>query len=103
MSTDSSTSSGAWPDRRTVWRWHFYAGLFCAPFVAVLAASGAVYLFKAELEQWIDRDVDRAAAIGSPGGGDVTAAGQVAAALAAVPGATLKAYELPPPAGGGNS
>ena len=45
----------SWPDYRTVWRWHFYAGLFCSPFVVVLALSGSLYLFKPQVEAWIDR------------------------------------------------
>ncbi len=28
------------------WRWHFYAGLFVAPFMILLALTGIVYLFK---------------------------------------------------------
>jgi uncharacterized iron-regulated membrane protein len=80
-----------WPDYRAVWRWHFYAGLFCIPFVVVLAISGSIYLFKTEIESWIDRPYDRLEVNGHP----ATAADQVRAALAAVPGSTLDAYELP--------
>ncbi|RYY51963.1 MAG: PepSY domain-containing protein, partial [Comamonadaceae bacterium] len=29
---------------RRVWRWHFYAGLVCLPFLALLALTGALYL-----------------------------------------------------------
>lgn len=35
---------------RTVWRWHFYAGLFVIPFMVVLAATGIIYLFKPQLD-----------------------------------------------------
>lgn len=35
---------------RRVWRWHFYAGLVCLPFLALLAVTGAVYLFKDPIE-----------------------------------------------------
>ena len=28
------------------WRWHFYAGLFVAPFMVMLALTGIIYLFK---------------------------------------------------------
>ena len=35
-----------WPQYRTVWRWHMLAGLFCLPFVAFLALTGTIYLFK---------------------------------------------------------
>ena len=101
MPSIPSSSRSAWPDHRTVWRWHFYAGLFCAPFVIVLAASGTIYLFKTEVEAWIDRDVDRLAMVDTLPGGDATAAGKSAAALAAVPGSTLKSLELPGQAPGG--
>lgn len=40
---------------RAVWRWHFYAGLFCIPLVITLAISGAIYLFKPQFERWADR------------------------------------------------
>ncbi len=32
------------------WRWHFYAGLFVAPFMALLALTGIIYLFKPQLD-----------------------------------------------------
>lgn len=35
---------------RVIWRWHFYAGLFVAPVLIVMAATGALYIFKDELE-----------------------------------------------------
>jgi uncharacterized iron-regulated membrane protein len=76
---------------RTLWRWHFYAGLFCIPFVVLLALTGAVYLFKPQLETLADRDVQGLQLAGQP----ASARRQVEAALAAVPGARLQAYELP--------
>ncbi|WP_228275622.1 PepSY-associated TM helix domain-containing protein [Gracilibacillus oryzae] len=33
-----------------VWRWHFYAGLIFAPFLIILAVTGAIYLFKPQIE-----------------------------------------------------
>ena len=48
----------SWPDYRAVWRWHFYASLFCIPFVIVLAASGSIYLFKPQIEAWNERPYD---------------------------------------------
>ncbi|WP_347302155.1 PepSY domain-containing protein [Croceibacterium sp. TMG7-5b_MA50] len=42
----------------TVWRWHFYAGLFAAPFILWLSATGAIYLFKPQIEAWLDRPYD---------------------------------------------
>ncbi|HEY8064314.1 MAG TPA: PepSY domain-containing protein [Methylosinus sp.] len=75
---------------RTVWRWHFYAGLFCLPFVLVLSLSGAVYLFKPQLDAWLDRPYDHLALAGAPQSLDA----QVAAAQAALPDARLTSLEL---------
>ncbi|HVW70312.1 MAG TPA: PepSY domain-containing protein [Steroidobacteraceae bacterium] len=80
-----------WPDHRTVWRWHFYAGVLCIPFVLWLAATGSVYLFKPQIDAWLDRPCDNLTVDGPP----ASASAQVGAALAAVPGAVLNAYELP--------
>lgn len=35
---------------RTVWRWHFYVGLFVIPFMLILATTGIIYLFKPQLD-----------------------------------------------------
>jgi uncharacterized iron-regulated membrane protein len=39
-----------------VWRWHFYAGLYVAPFMLVLAVTGLVQLSKGHLDQWLYAD-----------------------------------------------
>ncbi len=36
---------------RAVWRWHFYAGLLCLPFLILLSVTGSVYLFKDEINR----------------------------------------------------
>jgi uncharacterized iron-regulated membrane protein len=77
-------------DQRTVWRWHFYAGLFCIPFVLWLAVTGTIFLFKPQIERLLDRPYDHLSI-----GQRATVNAQVQAALAAVPGSTLDAYELP--------
>ncbi|MFZ3006752.1 MAG: PepSY domain-containing protein [Phenylobacterium sp.] len=77
-------------DHRAIWRWHFYAGLFCVPFVVILAITGSIYLFKPQVEAWLDRPYDHLALTGAPARPEA----QVAAALAAVPGSTLKTYEV---------
>jgi uncharacterized iron-regulated membrane protein len=91
IETEQSTASKPWPDYRAVWRWHFYAGLFCIPFVIVMASSGSIYLFKPQIESWIDGNYDNLAIKDHP----ASAADQIRAALAAVPGSTLSAYEVP--------
>lgn len=44
---------------RAVWRWHFYAGLITLPFLILLAVTGGLYLFRAEIDGLIHRDVKR--------------------------------------------
>jgi uncharacterized iron-regulated membrane protein len=70
-------------DYRTVWRWHFYAGLFCIPFVLWLSVTGTIFLFHPQIQHWLDRPYDHLS-ITQP----ETANAQVKAALAAVPGST---------------
>lgn len=43
---------GAKSRHAAVWRWHFYAGLYTAPFLVVLAITGLLMLFGDELERW---------------------------------------------------
>jgi len=43
---------------RAIWRWHFFAGLLVLPFLLVLATTGALYLFKDELDAAIYRAWD---------------------------------------------
>jgi uncharacterized iron-regulated membrane protein len=35
-----------------VWRWHFYAGLYVAPFLMLLAITGLLMLAEGPLERW---------------------------------------------------
>lgn len=67
---------------RAVWRWHFYAGLFVLPVLMLMALTGALYLFKPEIEaaaygrmtrieprdQWTSPDLWTAAAQAVAGG-----------------------------------
>ena len=76
---------------RALWRWHFHAGLFCIPFVMILALTGSIYLFKPQLDALADRDVDSLAISGHPATGEA----QIAAALASLPGSKLFVYEIP--------
>ncbi|MEG1039433.1 MAG: PepSY domain-containing protein [Pseudomonas sp.] len=39
------------------WRWHFYAGLFVAPVMILLAVTGIIYLFKPQLDPLLYRDL----------------------------------------------
>ncbi len=35
----------------TIWRWHFYAGLFVLPFILILSITASIYLFKPQIER----------------------------------------------------
>jgi uncharacterized iron-regulated membrane protein len=39
------------------WRWHFYAGLFVAPFMILLSLTGMIYLFKPQLDNLMYHDL----------------------------------------------
>jgi uncharacterized iron-regulated membrane protein len=89
VGADPAANAGA--AYRLIWRWHFYAGLFCLPFIVVLALSGSVYLFKPQIDAYLDRDLDH---LGLDGPAK-TLDEQVEAALAAYPTARIKGVQLP--------
>ncbi len=91
MQAATTATKRQWPAYNTIWRWHFYAGLFCIPFVFVLAITGGIYLFKPQVEAALDHSYDHLTITGSA----QAPSAHVNAALAAVPGAMLNAYELP--------
>ncbi len=91
MDTPTADPRTPWLNFRTIWRWHFYAGLFCIPFIWWLALTGSIYLFKPQLEAWLDRPYAHLA----PAGARATPQAEVEAALAAEPGYVLDAYQLP--------
>lgn len=76
---------------RTIWRWHFYAGLLCIPIIITLSISGAIYLFKPQLDQWVDAPFLNLKAEAKA----ATANQQIAVAMKAFPGASFRSYQLP--------
>ena len=88
---DSASAERRWPGYNAVWRWHFYAGLFCIPFVLWLALTGSIYLFKPQIEILLDQPYAHVAGPGPR----ATAAAQAEAAVRAVPGSVLHRYQLP--------
>lgn len=76
---------------RTIWRWHFYAGIFSIPFVIILALTGAIYLFKPYYEHWQERDYRGLQITGE----QLAPNQQITAALAAIDGGKLLSYRLP--------
>lgn len=86
-----SIPARAWPGYGAIWRWHFYAGLLCVPFVLWLACTGSIYLWKPQVEALLDRPYAHVAA----GQADAPASAIAAAAVGAVPGSMLHHYQLP--------
>ena len=77
-----------------VWRWHFYAGMLCVPFVLWLATTGCIYAWRPQIEAWLDQPYDALVPTATRAAPEAIAA----AAVAAVPGSRLHKYELPPSA-----
>ena len=77
---------------RLFWRWHLYAGLFVAPFLLVLAVTGAIYLFNDELN---DAFYPHLRFTPAPWTARVPLGDMIDAAHAAVPDATPTRIDLP--------
>ncbi len=75
---------------RTIWRWHFYAGLIVAPFLLILSVTGAIYLFKDELNDALMPDLLIVAPVTNP----LPPSRMIAAAVASVPGVPTR-IDLP--------
>lgn len=73
---------------RAVWRWHFYAGLLVLPFMITLAITGALYLFKDEIDAVIHSDLKRVEI--QQGMATVQPSAMVGAAVASYPGTAVK-------------
>jgi uncharacterized iron-regulated membrane protein len=74
----------------TAWRWHFYAGLFVVPFFFMLAITGLVMVFFTGFQAHLGWVVNVAPQVQS-----TSVVPQADAALAHLPGATLKDYIAP--------
>jgi uncharacterized iron-regulated membrane protein len=75
---------------RLIWRWHFYAGLFCIPFIIILSLTGSIYLFKPQFEAVMERPFNNLAFSGpaSP------LRSQIEKALLAVPNSQFQGLEV---------
>jgi uncharacterized iron-regulated membrane protein len=80
---------------RAVWRWHFYAGLLCLPFLVMMAITGALYLFRDEINAVVYSDLLQVPVATSAA---LAPEALVAQAVTAVPG-HVKRY-VPAPAAG---
>lgn len=73
---------------KTIWRWHFYAGIIFAPILVLLAVTGSVYLFKAEIENVLYADYYQV----EPQGEQVSVSAQLEEVQALHPGAIVTKY-----------
>ncbi|WP_137390598.1 PepSY-associated TM helix domain-containing protein [Rhodoligotrophos defluvii] len=77
---------------RAVWRWHFYGGLLVLPFLITLAVTGALYLFRDEIDAIVHAELKQVA-VPQPGPNaeqPLAPSMLVEAALAAYPGQAAK-------------
>lgn len=95
IAADAQTIAETRPSSRrfyfTAWRWHFYAGLYVAPFLMMLAVTGLIMLWSAV---FVGRDGEKYYAV-TPSATQVALSQQADAALAAVPGGALVTYIAP--------
>lgn len=79
---------------RTIWRWHFYAGLFVLPFILILSVTGAIYLFKPQIDRWEERAFQRLSMERA-----VSPDVQLQSVMATYPTGRMNYYRLPERAG----
>ncbi len=72
------------------WRWHFYAGLYVAPFLIMLAVTGLIML-------WVSATTELSGERGyvTPTGTPMAVSAQAASAVAVVPGGAVSQYIAP--------
>lgn len=90
-STPLATTNNSKALYRTIWRWHFYAGIFCIPFVILLSITGAIYLFKPYYENWQENQFHNLVVSGER----LPANEQIQAAINSIPNGKFLSYRLP--------
>ena len=88
MTIDKNTKKKNGSLYKTIWRWHFYAGLIIAPFLILLAVTGSIYLFQPQIEQQLYHEYYEV----TPVGEKIAADQQIATVKKSYPGATVTSY-----------
>lgn len=83
---NSKQSRGAF--YKTIWRWHFYAGLIIAPFLVILAITGGIYLFQPQIDQYLYQEYYEVKPIGER----ISADQQIATVKELYPEARVMSY-----------
>ncbi|MBL8907555.1 MAG: PepSY domain-containing protein [Rhizobiales bacterium] len=76
---------------RAIWRWHFYAGLFVAPFLLMLAITGLIMVYGNSVETFLGKKY-----YVTSGGERASLVDQAKAARDAIPGSTVTMLVVPP-------
>ncbi len=90
MSSQAIASSHRSALYRTIWRWHFYAGLLVMPFILILSVTGSIYLFKPQIDRWEEHNF-----AGLSSTKIVSSNQQLQAAMAVFPDAQFESYRMP--------
>nr|WP_232337111.1 PepSY domain-containing protein [Lysinibacillus timonensis] len=88
MTNNQKTGKSSGALYKTIWRWHFYAGLIIAPFLVILAITGGIYLFQPQIDQQLYQEYYEV----TPTGERTSADQQIATVKGLYPGATVTSY-----------
>ncbi|MBO3759903.1 PepSY domain-containing protein [Ciceribacter sp. L1K22] len=91
IETPATTASFSRRFYTTAWRWHFYAGLYVAPFLVMLAVTGLLMLWSSVL---FGRDGEKLYPV-TPAAETVAVSAQMQSALSAVEGGSVSQYIAP--------
>lgn len=80
-----------------VWRWHFFAGLMVIPISVLLAITGALYVFKPQVEAAIERGIHARAVPAPPGALPLSANELMDWVQAEYPASSLQKVIVPAP------
>lgn len=89
----SSTSTVS-PLSQRLWRWHFFAGLIVCPFAILLSITGAIYLFKPQIDNTIENRINLSAPAIQQSQQTLDASVIFDTLIAQHTGAILKSYQL---------
>lgn len=83
--------------RQRLWRWHFIAGLVVCPFAILLSITGAIYLFKPQIENYEEATINALAPVVEQGAQSIALDRQIRTLLAANPDSSFKRLILDKP------
>ena len=76
--------------RQRLWRWHLIAGLVVCPFAILLSITGAIYLFKPQIENYEEASINALAPVMEQGTQAIALDTQIKTLLATNPDSSFK-------------